>query len=144
MEQLYKRKATSADVPFLLTLRRETMEQHLAASGADISEDAHEARVMYQFECAQILTLKNTPVGLLKLRQSPEEWEIIQIQLSPMLHGKGFGRVILEQIIAEALTAGVSLKLSVLKENPAKRLYERLGFAVVGEDAHEFYMRRAF
>ena len=36
--------------------------------------------------------------------------------------------------------AGVTLGLSVLKANPAKRLYEQLGFSVVGEDAHEFHM----
>jgi ribosomal protein S18 acetylase RimI-like enzyme len=33
--------------------------------------------------------------------------------------------------------------LKVIKGNPAKRLYDRLGFEVVGEDDTQFYMRRA-
>ncbi len=35
----------------------------------------------------------------------------------------------------------VSLKLNVLKANPARRLYERLGFAIVADTAHGFEMR---
>jgi ribosomal protein S18 acetylase RimI-like enzyme len=31
----------------------------------------------------------------------------------------------------------------VLKGNPARRLYDRLGFEIVGEDETQFYMRRA-
>jgi len=31
----------------------------------------------------------------------------------------------------------------VLKGNPAKRLYERLGFETIGEDDRQFHMRRA-
>ena len=98
---------------------------------------------MHQFEFAEILMSHGQPVGLLKLRQSPTEWEIIQIQLSPALQGKGLGRSILDSIVSEADAARVPLKLSVLKANPAMRLYERLGFKVIGEDAHEFHMWRA-
>jgi len=36
----------------------------------------------------------------------------------------------------------VPTRLSVLKANPAKRLYLLLGFEVIGEDAHEYFMRR--
>lgn len=142
MEKLLKREATSTDIPFLLALRRQTMEQHLIASGASVSEQAHLARVMHKFECAQILTLDGMPVGLLKLDQSGSRWEIVQLQLSPSLHGKGAGRAILEHIIAQADAAGVTLELGVLKQNPAKRLYERLGFVVIGQDAQEFFMQR--
>jgi ribosomal protein S18 acetylase RimI-like enzyme len=34
-------------------------------------------------------------------------------------------------------------QLQVIKGNPAKRLYDRLGFEVVGEDDQHFHMRRA-
>jgi len=41
----------------------------------------------------------------------------------------------------EARDAGASLKLDVLKANPARRLYERLGFTVIADTAHLFEMR---
>ncbi len=143
LKKIETRNATASDIPFLLALRQETMEPHLVASGAGMSAVSHEARVMHLFEYAEILMLHGKPVGLVKLRKSPTEWEIVQFQLSPALHGKGVGRFILSGIISKAEAAGVLLKLSVLRSNPAIRLYKRLGFSVVGEDALEFYMQRA-
>ena len=39
--------------------------------------------------------------------------------------------------------ADAEIRLSVLKANPARRVYERLGFTVVAEKAHAFEMVRA-
>lgn len=140
--RIEQRPATENDIPFLLSLRLATMERHLAASGASLSEDVHRDRVMYHFNCARILTCDGEPVGLLKVRRTPDEWEIVQIQLSEHLQGQGLGRALLEQVIADATAANASLRLSVLKANPARHLYERLGFRLVGEDALEYFLQR--
>lgn len=139
--KLSRRPATEADIPFLLALRRETMDGHLAASGIATDDASRRTRVMHAFDCAELLLGDGVPVGLLKLRRLPHEWEIVQIQLAPALQGRGIGRSLLREILADATRAGVSVSLTVLKANPAKRLYEELGFEVSGEDAHEFHMR---
>jgi ribosomal protein S18 acetylase RimI-like enzyme len=139
--KLSRRPATEADIPFLLALRRETMNGHLAASGIAVDDASRRVRVMHAFDCAELLLADGVPVGLLKLRKLPHEWEIVQVQLAPALQGRGIGRSLLQEILAEAARAGVPVSLSVLKANPAKRLYEELGFEVFGEDAHEFHMR---
>jgi ribosomal protein S18 acetylase RimI-like enzyme len=136
-----KRPATIADIPFLLALRQETMDGHLAASGVAVDDDSRRARVMHRFECAQILLGDGIPVGLLKLQRRPGEWEIVQLQLARQVRGRGLGRSLLEEILAEAARTGAAIRLSVLKANPARRLYQNLGFKVVGEDAYEFHMR---
>lgn len=136
------RAATKADVPFLLALRQLTMEEHLLASGTESSGALHLARVMYCFEYAQVIEQDGAPIGLLKLRRDDDAWHIIQFQLSPHMQGHGLGRRLMGRTIAEAAAANVPLRLSVLKANPARRLYERLGFAVVGEDEHELFMQR--
>jgi ribosomal protein S18 acetylase RimI-like enzyme len=138
---LSRRPATAADIPFLLALRRETMDGHMVASGIAVDDDSRRARVMHQFECAEILLASDLPVGLLKLQRQPGEWEIVQLQLARAVRGRGFGRSLLEDILAEAVRNSAAVRLSVLKANPARRLYEKLGFKVVGEDAHEFHMR---
>lgn len=139
--KLCRRPAREADIPFLLALRRETMDGHLAASGIAIDDASSRLRVMHAFDCAELLFADDVPVGLLKLRRSPHELEIVQIQLAPALQGRGIGRSLLREILADATRAGVPVSLSVLKANPAKRLYEELGFEVFDEDAHEFHMR---
>lgn len=37
---------------------------------------------------------------------------------------------------------GVAATVSVVKSNPARRLYERLGFALTHEDKRKAYVRR--
>ncbi len=137
------RPATREDIPFLIDLRRQTMEAHLLASGVEVSDEYHLERVTYRLECALILMDQGVPVGLLKVERGPSEWEILQIQLAPAMQGKGRGRLILENMIKESATAGADLRLNVLTANPAKHLYDRLGFRMVGQNAHEYIMVRS-
>ncbi len=138
-----RRSATEEDIPFLLDLRRKTMNPHLAASGASTSESDHMQRLMGAFECAEVLLLDGQPIGLLKVRRTDTEWKIIQIQLAPEVQGKGLGAQVLGELITQADAEHKALTLSVLKANPAKSLYERLGFAIEDESEFEFNMRRA-
>lgn len=119
------------------------MDAHLAASGICITDDAHLARVLYRLDCADVLIVNGEPVGLLKVLRSPEAWEIVQFQLSSCIQGQGFGSAVLKELLADAARARVGVRLSVLKTNPARKLYERLGFQLVGEDMHEYFMHRA-
>jgi len=98
-------------------------------------------RVLFRLDCAQVILLANQPVGLLKVSRDGKDWDLIQIQLAPSFQGQGFGTQLIQSVITEARHAGASLKLDVLKANPARRLYERLGFTVVTEKAHIFEMR---
>ena len=51
--------------------------------------------------------------------------------------GKGAGEALFRALIDRATAAGFpALSLSVSKQNPARRLYARLGFVPVAEEAH--------
>lgn len=141
--KLEQRPADDFDIPFLLALRRETMDPHLLATGASTSEERHRDRLMHQFGWGRVLMLEGEPVGLLKVVREPPVWEIVQIQLGEKLRGRGIGGDLLRQVIAEAAASGCGTKLSVLKANPARHLYERLGFVTVSESEHEFFMLRS-
>ncbi len=97
------------------------------------------ARVRVRFDCARIVMQQGQAVGLLKLVREGPVWELVQIQLSPALQGQGLGRRLIEAVLDEALRSGAAVSLSVLKGSSARRLYERLGFRVVGssETAHK-------
>lgn len=117
------------------------MNRHLLASGEVPTEDNHEERLNYRYDCAEVLLLKNCPVGLLKVAREQPHWEIIQIQLDPSLHGRGHGRKLLAEVIADARRVGASLELNVLIINPARNLYEQLGFEVYGINGKSLRVR---
>lgn len=139
---LTRRQATKQDIPFLIALRQQTMNGHVIASGAEVSDAHHMARLMHRFECAEVLLHEGMPVGLLKVSRDPHEWVVIQIQLAPGYQGGGIGTGLLAEVIDQAASAGVDLTLSVLKANPAKSLYERFGFVVERESEFSYEMRR--
>lgn len=138
--RLERRLATEADVAFLVELRRQTMTVHQIASGVTPSEEERRRRVLFRYECAEILLQGTRPVGLLKVARDGSDWELIQIQLIPELQGKGIGSELIRNLALEAQQAGAALRLSVLKGNPARRLYSRLGFSVVRENHHAMDM----
>lgn len=139
---LARRQATPRDIPFLLALRQQTMNGHLVASGAEVDDAHHMARLMHRFECAEVLLHEGAPVGLLKVSRDAREWVVVQIQLVPAWQGRGIGAALLAEVADQATRAGADLTLSVLKANPARALYERLGFVTERESGFSYEMRR--
>jgi ribosomal protein S18 acetylase RimI-like enzyme len=135
------RPATDADLPYLLALREQTMTAHQVASGSIPSDSEREQRVRFRFDCASIIEHDAKPAGLFKVSRDGLDWQLIQIQLAPELQGQGIGQALIMKLCDEARTSGASLSLHVLYANPARRLYERLGFRVVGEQDHGYLMR---
>ncbi|KUZ75435.1 GCN5 family acetyltransferase [Burkholderia ubonensis] len=127
------RAATPADVPFLLRLRKLTMTAHLQRAGVPTDDDTHHGRIRANFEDAKIICDGAESIGLLKLSRAPDEWHLHQIQILPAHQGKGIGNAVLRDVLADATRAGVPVSLSVLQGNPARRLYEQLGFRLVTE-----------
>ena len=62
--------------------------------------------------------------------------------MAPEHQGRGIGERALQTVLQAAQADALPVTLKVLKGNPAKRLYERLGFETVDEDERQFHMRR--
>lgn len=135
------RKARESDVAFLIALRDSTMRKYLEESGFPVNDKTLAQRVRDQFEWAQIVMLNGEDVGLLKVKREKKRWDLIQIQIVPGLQRKGLGKKLIQRVLSEAAAAGAEVELSVLKTNPAKRLYEQIGFRVVGKKKTEYVMR---
>lgn len=135
------RQASEADLEFLIALRRLTMWPHFENTGVSINQAEQLERVLYRLDCAHIITRDGADVGLFKVVRDADPWELTQIQLLPKYQGQGLGATLIRTLLDEASAAGRCVHLDVLRANPAKRLYERLGFRVVAEDAHSYLMR---
>lgn len=135
------RQAQATDLDYLLWLRRETMNAHLIRSGVSLSESDQLSRVNYLFEQARIIGLNGKDIGLLKCDEKPSGIEIVQIQIDPEFQGKGIGQQIIRTIINSASEQKKFLSLTVLKENPAKALYLRMGFQIIRHDETSYLMQ---
>ncbi len=73
------------------------------------------------------------PIGRLYLDRRQDEIRIVDIALLTSSRGAGIGRALLEDVLAQAAEAGTAVRIHVEKNNPALRLYHRLGFGVIGD-----------
>ena len=64
----------------------------------------------------------------LKVPYGDEEAPKVSVGVKPNARGQGVGGKLMRALIGEAARRGLGLNLSVRSENPARRLYERLGF----------------
>lgn len=138
--KLKYRKASESDLDFLLDLRMKTMNEHYANSSLPTDRESTLQRVLYQFEKANIILFNNEPIGLLKIDRSKDKIEVLQLQVDPGQQGKGLGKMILKEIIEEALSSQKPVVLSVLKTNKAQNLYSSLGFVTIDENDHSYIM----
>ncbi len=134
-------KATESDKGYLLALRTKTIQQHLEESGLYLTEQEHLERVNHRYECSYLVFYQGTLIGMVKYKTTTKELELIQLQIDPLHQSKGYGTKIIQQILNGEKDRTV--KLSVLKKNPAVELYKKLGFKIVGQDTYEYDMQKA-
>lgn len=134
------RKATENDIDYLLDLRTKTMVPHYAESNLPTDRETTLQRILYQFDKGYIIFLDNQPIGLLKIDRGDTNIDILQLQIDPSQQGKGLGKMILTDILEEAASKGKTASLSVLKTNKAQHLYTSLGFKIISEDEHSYFM----
>lgn len=146
LAMLQLRPAQAEDEAFLFQLFAETQQQ-LAAILPDpalvqsLVEMQYRGRKMSyaaQFPGAEDLLLlgeDGAPLGRLLLDRGSACWRIVDIAVRSAHRGQGWGARLLRECQRQCAAAGTELKLQVAPANPARRLYERLGFRIATEDA---------
>lgn len=81
----------------------------------------------------QIIERDGVAAGRLLVMREDEKIHVIDIALLPEHRGAGIGTKFLRELQDEAKAAGKPLSIHVERFNPARRLYERLGFQQVEE-----------
>jgi len=89
----------------------------------------------------QIIICNCFDIGVMSTEWKPNEFFLKLIEISPRFQRLGIGTAIIRDLLEEACRKQLPMSLCVLKTNPARRLYERLGFRVVGETETHFLMR---
>jgi ribosomal protein S18 acetylase RimI-like enzyme len=92
----------------------------------------------------QIIVSEKKDVGILVVEQFETHILFESISLASHLQCRGLGTKVITDVIERADRLGLPIKLDVLKSNQsARRLYERLGFKLTGENDAYMHMTRA-
>ena len=82
-----------------------------------------------------IILRPEAPVGRILVNRSAREITLIDIALLPECRNAGIGTALIRTLLIEATGERKPVRLHVLKSNPAKRLYERLGFTLAADQS---------
>ena len=147
------RSSEASDRDFLLAVYAETRAEELAA--VPWSNEERAAFLAFQFNAQDsyyratypdgrflVVLASGEPAGRLYLARADGELRVIDIALLPEYRGRGIGSALMAAVIARAEQEGRSVTLHVEPWNPARRLYERLGFESEGIRGIYEFMRR--
>ena len=102
----------------------------------------HHYRTYYHSTTFDVVWLDEQPVGRLYVARWDREIRIVDIALLPSVRGRGLGTALLRRLFAEADAAGATVTIHVERENPARRLYERLGFRLAEDKGVYLFLAR--
>lgn len=131
-EWLYRlRPACPADREFFFSTREAAFRPYLEAiSGWDEAHQRALADREFTGLPIQIIESGASAVGYLCVLHQEGHDFLDEIALLPEWQGRGLGSSLIGMVMNDAARRGVPLRLSVLFNNPALGLYERLGFRV--------------
>lgn len=78
-----------------------------------------------------LILASGAPVGRLYVHAKPKEFRLMDIALVAARRGRGIGTLIVRTLLDIAHRSGADVTLHVEPTNPARRIYERLGFDLI-------------
>jgi ribosomal protein S18 acetylase RimI-like enzyme len=147
------RPISPGDEPFLSRVYASTRVDELAVTDWD---DAQKAAFLQMQFAAQhkfyqenytdtdflVILQDDTPIGRLYVARWKDEIRIVDIALLPTYRGTGIGTAILRDLLAEADDRRQPVRIHVERDNPALRLYQRLGFVLIEDKGVYLFMER--
>ena len=137
-----RRQATAADRDWLWETKSRCLRGYIEQTYGPWDEDIQRARFDASFEPGeiQVISFGGRDAGFTALRREPKEVQLFNIMIAPEFQNRGLGTAVLRDLLAGARRRRIPVRLQVMKVNPARRLYERLGFVVTEETATHFRM----
>ena len=133
---------SDADRPFLARLYASTRmeevaplpwseEQKMEFLRTQFEAQDHHYHEHYADTVRRLIQIDGARAGRLYIQYREHELRIVDIALLPDYRGRGVGGRLLGQVLDEARNAGKAVRIHVEKNNPAYRLYHRLGFSML-------------
>ena len=136
MNELSRRGAAESDRDFLYELIKQALGPSIVATYGPWDDDWQRDNFAKTTRASahEIIELDGVPVGCLLVERQSDSIGLKRILLLPEYQGRGLGRGLVSQLLAQARESGLPVRLRVFRVNHrARQFYEGLGFLEVGE-----------
>jgi ribosomal protein S18 acetylase RimI-like enzyme len=129
------RPAVEADRDFFFSVRRDGLREYAEEHRPwDDAEQRRQADREFDELPVEIIEEDGVALGYLCVLHEGDHDFLDEIALVPSAQRRGIGTALVRAAMDDAAGRDVPLRLSVLVNNPARRLYGRLGFRVTAVD----------
>ncbi len=133
------RQATVVDIDILDGIHTENMKGYVEKH---YPWNPHIFRTGFIEDDYKVIEINNLIIGCLKVISSETEIYLAEIQIIKDYQRKGIGTSLIQLVIQEAQANNKKLWLKFLQGNPAKKLYQRLGFTTLKKSlTHEIMVK---
>lgn len=141
--QLKLRPCRPDDDEFVFRVRKAAFKKYIELTYGPWDEMAQRLmhRDGFRPQDTQIISVGGREVGWIEIHDRPADLYLANIYLLPDTQGRGIGALLIEKLLERGRRQWRPVTLRVLKVNPARRLYERLGFQHDYEIETHYYMR---
>jgi GNAT superfamily N-acetyltransferase len=122
--------ATDDDFEQVLAWRREAYRGYVDRwfGGWDEPHERAHLRMRWHERDVAILRVDGSDAGVLDTAIADGELLLGNLIVAPAARGRGLGTAVLRSVLSDAARRGLPVHLQVFQDNPARRLYSRLGF----------------
>lgn len=137
------RPATDEDFDFLYDLHEATLREYVAqVFGWDEADQRRRLRESLGRDARSIVIVDGVDSGVVGIDERDGALYMHIVEIHPRLQRRGIGAALIRAFCEAAAARRLPAALSVFKVNVgARRLYQRLGFSIVGETETHYIMR---
>jgi ribosomal protein S18 acetylase RimI-like enzyme len=124
------RQAGAADCNWLWATKTRCLRAYIEQTYGAWDEDTQQARFDAGFipEEIRIFAIGGRDAAFTAVRYDADVIQLFNLMVAPEFQNRGLGTVILRQLLTDAQARNLPVRLQVMKVNPARQLYARVGF----------------
>ena len=135
------RPASAHDADLVYGIKHEAYADYAIKAYGSWEEEPQRGYILRNLRFTRLILVDGAVVGWIAADTGASAVDIADVQILPVHQRRGYGTEAIGIVLREAFAAGKAVTLGVLKNNPARSLYDRIGFTVIGATQTHFLMR---
>jgi len=143
VKEVTLRRATEADYDFLYNLHKDALKPYIDETwGWDEEWQSRYFSERFDPTSREIIQHRGLDIGCVSVQDEGDALFIAYIAILPGYQRQGIGSHLIRRVLQEAESRNIPVRIHTLKVNPARELYERLGFRISSTTETHYLMEK--